>query len=80
MKPLISVILLAVITACLGGDPPQTVQPVIVIQQTGQLLITDKSPQPVVVLPQPQQTGQTITTATGQLLLPLNTQQKEGSK
>ena len=61
-----------------AGEPPLIPQPVLVIQQTGQLVFTDKScPVPVVLI---QKQGQQWITSTGQVLMPLNVQpqQKEG--
>ena len=54
-------------------------QPVLVIQQNGQLVITDKSPVPVVIL---QTQPQLWTTSAGEVLMPLNLQQqpREGAK
>jgi hypothetical protein len=74
-----------VAAGCLGflqaGEPltpvPLLPQPVLVIQQTGQLVITDKSPVPVMVI---QRLGQVWTTSEGRVLMPLNLQQKEGGK
>ncbi|MFZ4682053.1 MAG: hypothetical protein ACOYMS_06100 [Terrimicrobiaceae bacterium] len=75
-----------VVSAAFAGEPlfqpiPQPPSlipvPVLVIQQNGQFVITDRSPQPVVVI---QQQGQLWTTSTGQVLMPLNLQNKEGGK
>ena len=60
---------------CIRDSP----QPVLIIQQNGQLVITDKSPVPVVIL---QTQPQLWTTSTGEVLMPLNLQQqpREGAK
>jgi len=58
-------------------------QPVLIIQQNGQLVITDKGPVPVVILQTQTQTQpQLWTTSTGEVLMPLNLQQqpREGAK
>lgn len=83
MKTLISAILAGISAACFALDPVAPVlplappQPVLVIQQTGQLVITDRNPQPAVIV---QQQGQQFITTSGQVLMPLNLQQKEGGK
>jgi len=55
--------------------PPLIPQPALVVQQTGQLVITDRNPQPVVII---QKQGQLWTTSTGEVLMPLNIRQEEG--
>lgn len=56
-------------------QPPSLIPvPVLVIQQNGQLVITDKNPLPAMVI---QKQGQQWTTSTGEVLMPLNLRQKE---
>ncbi|MFZ4682050.1 MAG: hypothetical protein ACOYMS_06085 [Terrimicrobiaceae bacterium] len=50
-------------------------QPVLIVQQNGQLVFTDKSPAPVVIV---QRQPQLWTTSTGKVLMPL--QPKWGEK
>ena len=50
-------------------------QPVLIIQQNGQLVITDKSPVPVMII---QRQPQLWTTSTGEVLMPI--QQKGGAE
>jgi hypothetical protein len=81
MKTLIVMLLSG--AACFAGDPPTTLlpQPVLVIQQNGQLVITDKNPIPLVIVNKlPQQNPPLWTTSTGQVLMPLNIQAGEGTK
>lgn len=62
-------------------SPPALLpQPVQILQQNGQLVLTDKSPIPVMVI---QKQPQLWTTSTGQVLMPLNLSiitGKEGGK
>ena len=78
MRTLIRTLLAAASIQFLPALEPLIPQPVLVIQQTGQLVFTDKScPVPVVLI---QKQGQQWITSTGQVLMPLNVQpqQKEG--
>ena len=52
-------------------------QPVLVLQENGQLVITDKSPVPVMVI---QKTGPLWITSTGQALMPLNADTVQGKE